>query len=73
MKKTKVHRGVGVVYVTDPMLLTEMENDSALQPFLGERLGELSIAVQSQAIPDVVRRLRAMGHMPRVLEPASSN
>jgi hypothetical protein len=36
---------------------------------LGERLSDTCVAVQPQAAPEVVQRLRALGHMPRVIEP----
>jgi hypothetical protein len=63
-----LHRGTGLIEVSDPLLLAEIENDDALKPFLGDRLTERCIAVQPQAVMDVVRRLRHMGHMPRVIE-----
>jgi len=67
MAVVKVHEGVALIEVLDPLVLTEIENDLALEPFLGERLSERCIAVQPQAIPEVVRRLQSLGHLPRVL------
>lgn len=64
MKHVIRHSGVALIEVRDPFLLTEIENDSALQPFLGERLSDRCIAVQPQAVPEIMRRLHAMGHMP---------
>ncbi|HNZ18022.1 MAG TPA: hypothetical protein PLB67_04450 [Candidatus Hydrogenedentes bacterium] len=52
----------------DPLLLEEIERDPILKAFLGERLSECCIAVQPQAVEDVVKRLQTLGHMPRVLE-----
>ncbi len=52
----------------DPLLLEEIERDPVLKAFLGERLSERCIAVQPQAVEDVVKRLQTLGHMPRVLE-----
>jgi hypothetical protein len=68
MQTRKLHRGTAVIEVTDPLLLTEIESDAALQPFLGERLSERHIAVQNQAAGEVVQRLQSLGHMPRVVE-----
>jgi len=67
-KKTKVHKGIALVEVQDPLLLEEIERDPILKAFLGERLSECCIAVQPQAVEDVVKRLQTLGHMPRVLE-----
>lgn len=66
MTRYKLHEGVAVIEVTDPLLLTEIESDPGLQPFLGDRLSETCIAVQPQAIQEVTRRLQSLGHMPRV-------
>ena len=66
MKQRKLHDGIAVIEVTDPLILTEMESDAALRPFLGQRLSENTIAVQPQAIQEVTRRLQALGHLPRV-------
>ena len=68
MGLVKVHDGVALIEVNDPLVLTEIESDTALQPFLGERLSDQWIAVQSQAIPEVVRRLQSLGHLPKVVE-----
>ena len=67
-KKRKLHRGIALIEVNDPLVLTEIESDTALSAFLGERLSECCIAVQPQAIPEIVGRLKALGHMPRVVE-----
>ncbi|NUM56073.1 MAG: hypothetical protein HUU46_20730 [Candidatus Hydrogenedentes bacterium] len=71
MKQLKVHDGVAVVEVTDPLLLTEMESDMALRPFLGQRISDTCIVVQPQAIQEVTRRLQSLGHLPRVIGPAN--
>ena len=68
MELTKLHDGVALIEVNDPLVLTEIESDPALQPFLGMRLSERWIAVQPQALPEVIRRLQSLGHLPRVLE-----
>ncbi|MBI4560302.1 MAG: hypothetical protein HY706_22160 [Candidatus Hydrogenedentes bacterium] len=64
----KLHSGVALIEVAEPWLLTEIENDAELEPFLGLRLSDRCIAIQAQAIPDVTRRLQALGHMPKVLD-----
>ncbi|MCP4644128.1 MAG: hypothetical protein GY851_27035, partial [bacterium] len=51
-----------------PMLLAEIENDPTLRAFVGDRLSDGCIAVQPQAVPEVVARLKALGHLPRVAE-----
>ncbi|GMV93232.1 MAG: hypothetical protein AMXMBFR82_30100 [Candidatus Hydrogenedentota bacterium] len=66
MNGPKLHDGVALIEVTDPLVLTEIENDAVVQPFLGERLSPTCVAVQPQAVPDVVRRLQSLGHLPRV-------
>lgn len=68
MELVKVHDGVALIEVNDPLILTEIESDAGLQPFLGERLSDRWIAVQPQAIPEVVRRLQSLGHLPKVVE-----
>jgi hypothetical protein len=68
MNQSKLHSGVALIEVSDPLVLTEIESDTALQPFLGARLSETCIAVEPQSIQDVLRRLQALGHMPRVHE-----
>jgi len=68
MGKRKLHRGIAIIEVSDPYVLTEIESDEALQTFLGERLSDCCVAVQPQAVPEVVKRLQALGHMPRVVE-----
>ncbi|GMU93638.1 MAG: hypothetical protein AMXMBFR4_26960 [Candidatus Hydrogenedentota bacterium] len=68
MKPVKLHDGIAIIEVSDPILLTEIESDSTLLPYLGERLSECCIAVQPQAVQDVVRRLQTLGHMPKVCE-----
>ena len=67
MNRCKLHDGVAIIEVTDSLLLTEIEADAALRPFLGERLSETCIAVQPQAIQEVTRRLQSLGHLPRVV------
>jgi hypothetical protein len=59
---------VALIEVSDPLVLMEIENDSSLQPFLGQRLSELCVVVQPEAVPQVVRRLQGLGHMPRVVD-----
>ncbi len=66
MQQHKQHRNVALIEVADEMVLTEIENDSFLQPFLGERVSPHCVIVQAQAIPDIVRRLQALGHMPQI-------
>ena len=66
-KKTKVHKGIALVEVQDPLLLEEIERDPILKAFLGERLSEYCIAVQPQALSEVLRRLRMLGHLPQVV------
>ena len=68
MKRRKLHRGVALIEVRDAMVLTEIESDSALLPFLGERVSNTCIAVQPQALPDVLRRLQSLGHLPMLVE-----
>jgi len=67
MVKRKAHMGVALIEVSDPFLLTEIENDATLRAFVGERISDRCVAVQPQAVEDVVRRLQALGHMPRVI------
>ncbi len=64
----KLHRGVALIEVSDPMVLTEIENDSQIQPFLGERITDTCIPVQPQAVQELVKRLQLLGHMPRIVE-----
>jgi hypothetical protein len=64
----KLHKGVAIIEVSDPFVLTEIESDAAIQRFLGERLSDRSIVVQPQAVGEVVRRLQSLGHLPRVCE-----
>lgn len=66
MSEPKLHDGIALIEVADPLVLTEIENDAVVQPFLGERFSATCIAVQPQAVPDVVRRLQSLGHLPRV-------
>lgn len=68
MAQRKLHRGIALIEVTDPFILTEIESDAVLQRFLGERLSDTWVAVQPQAVPEVMRRLQSMGHMPRVVD-----
>lgn len=67
MAKRKAHMGVALVEVSDPLLLTEIENDATLRAFVGERVSDCCVAVQPQAVEEVVKRLQALGHMPRVI------
>lgn len=64
----KLHKGIALVEVQDPLVLEEIERDPSLKAFLGERLSDRCIAVQPQAVEDVVQRLQALGHMPRIQE-----
>lgn len=68
MKQLKVHDGIAVIEVTDPLILTEIESDAGLRPFLGERLSDVAVVVQPQAIQEVTKRLQSLGHLPRVLQ-----
>jgi hypothetical protein len=67
MENTKLHKGVSLIEVNDPMLLEEIESDAGLHAFLGERISDCCIAVQTQAVSEVLRRLQSLGHMPRVV------
>ncbi len=67
MAKTKLHEGVTLIEVADPLLLTEMENDPVIRPFLGERLSDRCVAVMSQGLVEVQRRLQALNHMPTLI------
>jgi hypothetical protein len=64
----KVHKGIALLEVQDPLVLEEIERDATLKTFLGERLSDRCIAVQPQAVEDVVQRLQALGHMPNIIE-----
>lgn len=66
MTQTKLHCGVALIEVRDPMTLTEIENDPGLRPFLGQRISDTCVAVQPQAVAEVMERLQALGHMPRL-------
>ncbi len=68
MDGTKVHRGVALIEVLDPLVLTEIESDPNLRMYLGDRLSDRCIAVQPQAIEEVVTRLKSLGHMPKVVD-----
>ena len=68
MTNVKLHTGIALIEVKDPVLLAEIENDPFLSRFIGEALSETCLVVQPQAIPEVVERLRVLGHMPRVVE-----
>lgn len=68
MAKRKLHKGIALIEVNDPFVLTEIENDRALREFLGDRISDCCVAVQPQAVPEIVKRLQALGHMPRVVE-----
>lgn len=63
----KLHRGLALIEVDDPLILTEIESDAALQPILGDRLSDRCVVVQAQAVDEAVRRLQALGHMPSVV------
>ena len=68
MEGAKLHSGLALIEVNDPLILIEIESDPTLQMYLGERLSPLCVAVQPQAIQEVVTRLQALGHMPKVIE-----
>jgi hypothetical protein len=68
MKRRKLHSGIALIEVNDPLVLTEIENDATIQVFLGQRLSDRCVAVQPQAVSEVIRRLQALGHMPRVID-----
>ena len=72
MEGTKLHRGVALIEVTDPLVLTEIESDANLRVFLGDRLSDRCIAVQPQALDEVVSRLKALGHMPKIIDTSGS-
>lgn len=67
MRRRKLHRDIAIIEVSDPLLITEIASDGFLQAFLGERLSDTCIAVQAQAVAEVVQRLQSLGHMPRVI------
>ena len=67
MRDVKLHSGLAIIEVSDPLLLTVIESDPALQRLVGERLSDRCLAMQPQAVAEVVARLKAMGHMPRVV------
>jgi len=67
MTQLKLHDGIAIIEVTDSLILTEMESDAGLRPFLGERLSDTCISVQPQAIQEVTKRLQSLGHLPRVI------
>lgn len=66
MKKPKCHEAIALIEVSDPLVLTEIENDSQMQAYLGDRLDERWVAVQPQAVPEILKRLKALGHLPKV-------
>ena len=68
MDNAKLHSGIALIEVTDPLLLTEIESDPALRMYLGDRLTDCCVAVQPQAVQDVVSRLQSLGHMPKIVE-----
>ncbi len=68
MKRRKLHSGVALVHVNDPMVLAEIESDASLQPYLGQRLSDTCVAVEPHAVPDISRRLQSLGQLPRVVE-----
>ena len=64
MNKTKLHEGVALIEVSDPLLLTEIENDPVIRPYLGERISDCCVPVMPHAVAEVQRRLQALGHLP---------
>lgn len=68
MQGLKLHDGVALIEVDSPLLLTEIESDPALRAHLGDRLSDTCVAVQPQALQQVIQRLQTLGHMPRVVE-----
>ncbi len=68
MDNIKLHSEIALIEVTDPLLLEEIQNDAVLEPYMGDRLSDTCIVVQPQGVPEVVRRLQSLGHMPRVIE-----
>jgi len=67
MRGTKLHRGVALIEVRESHLLAEIESDPVLSPFLGDKISSRCIAVQPQALSEVLRRLRAIGHLPQLV------
>ena len=67
MRDVKLHSGLAIIEVSTPFLLAEIESDATLQRLVGDRLSDRCVAVQPQAVTEVVARLKALGHMPRVL------
>lgn len=68
MNGLKLHKGTALVEVSDPLLLTEIENDAVLKPYVGARISPRHLAVDPRAVAEVTNRLKALGHMPRVVE-----
>ena len=68
VNRRKLHRGIALIEVTDPLILTEIESDATLQRFLGEQISDTCVAVRPDGVGQVVRRLQALGHMPRVID-----
>jgi hypothetical protein len=66
MRKPKCHEGIALIEVSDPLVLTEIESDPQLQAFLGDRLEDCWVAVQPHAVPEILKRLKALGHLPKV-------
>ena len=67
MEQLKLHDGIAIIEVNDPLILTEIESDAGLRPFLGDRLSDRCISVQPHAIQEITRRLQSLGHLPRVI------
>lgn len=67
MNKLKLHEGIAIIEVDDPLILTEIESDGGLRPFIGEKLSDRCISVQPHAIQEVTKRLQSLGHLPRVI------
>ncbi|HOJ32068.1 MAG TPA: hypothetical protein PKY35_12620 [Candidatus Hydrogenedentes bacterium] len=72
MNKTKLHEGIALIEVSDPLLLTEIENDPVIRPYLGDRISDCCVPVMPHAVAEVQRRLQAMGHLPTRLHCATA-
>ncbi len=73
MNRPKLHEGVALIEVDEPLMLTEIESDASLAVHLGERLSQHCVAVRPEGISDIVKRLQALGHMPRVTDAPSGD
>jgi len=71
MNRPKIHDGVALIEVDDPMMLAEITSDASLAGHLGECLSDRCVVVHPNGVSEVVKRLQSLGHMPRVIDPSS--